>query len=1184
MSNALQLAGAQSRHASRFAPIYNARFATGIWTQRNPLRDAASTRMEEKFYGPRGDAFINGRNIELSNRLTPVRRPGLSVYNSSSFNSVDFFYESRLFNAQTEVIKVLADQADGLYDATGSNKIQVWAKSPGAGQTYLQNVANCMFFANGVDQKKQQNSLLTWTANTNLSINSTQTFLVGTSGFIQQLIACVLTVTRVTVVNQVLTINCATNLTNTIQANLQIQFSGLTAAPWLNGQVVNVTSVSGTSFTATFTNNFTHPNTVVNDSGRAQVLNGGNPTTGSVLPSFSSTLLGQTLDGTALWVNRGTPIQNWGIAAPTNLPTIVHGGQADAWQPNTFYANNPVIVDPNGNLQKVTTAGFSGSAAPGWATSVGGTTTDGSAIWTMIQTAASLVWQPHTHYASGHFLIGTAGGVQCLFQLEGFTGVKISGAVNSYLYNSPHSGAVGCVVLTYPTALGSAIDTATGNSFLFNPPANPNQKPVQWATLNGAGETTGYVVPYPSITENYCQILLANLEFPAAGQYTVQLTHQDGLIWGMGGGIEAVSGLVTNPIGQTGTPANNYPIFASTNLSGTNVDTAVINVPAAGTYPIEVAWDYWYHSGQTLQIKVNGNDIIPDPAESGTTQPIWPTWTTSNAPSYPTVSESQGALAWTNIGPVSDYSWIGLTNYITTATIIDSNNYIQGPYEAGKSGTTQPSFNTTINSTTADNPNLLWINQGQASAAPTGTLTTVDGGWQYCAALVNTLDDTVSNAGPVTASTGNFRASTGVKVSGGIPTNYDPQCDYVAIFRTQDGGATFYLIPGPGNTPYTVPIQQYIANGYTDTTTDRNLNILLQAPLAGENTPPQTGVINLVYHLSRIFVSLGNTVYWSTGPDTPIGNGTNGFSPLNFATFPSSVKRMVPTAIGLLVFTVSDIYLIQGSGTPGNPIFPVPYAQGIGLLSYNALAVSGTIIYLFTSDKQLLSLDPGASGASEVGFPIGDQLQGWDPTQVYVTWHVSGSQDKALYIANGGTAWYRLCTTPAPETGMMWSPIAAIEGNCKAVQSIEVTPGVHKLLVGPLGAGPILQRDYSVFTDNGIAYPAYGIIGSLVLAQPGQVAELGFVTFDASRIGTAPTISVLLDEISGDFQDLLSPAHDPPQLPPSLTLYAQRMYFSTTQAPAICRHMQVQFTWPAEAFANELLSLTIYGGFAQETA
>lgn len=1182
MGNALQIAGAQALRASHFAPLWTGRFVTGLWTQRSPLRDAASTRLEEKFYGPRGDAFIAGSNIELSNRLTAIRRPGHSVYNTASFDAVDFFYELRLFNSTTEQIKVLADQADGLYDATGaSTKSILWTKSAGAGQTYLQSVANCLFFGNGIDQKKLQNTLLAWTANTTLPINATQTFLIDTSGNMQQLYEVFATVTHVAVTSNVLTITCSANIANTLAVDLSMTFSGLTVATWLNGLTVTIASVGTNTFTATFTNNFTHADMTSADSGKTIALAGGTAVTGASVPTWNNTLLGQTFDGTIVWVNRGSPTENWGIAAPTVKPTVVHGGENDSWQPNTFYANDPVVIDTNGNLQQVTTAGTTSSSNPAWGVTVGATTTDGTVVWTMIQTAASLVWAANTTYATGHFLIGTASGTNCLFKLEGFSGVKTTGAINAYQYNSPHSGPVGSCILTFPTTTGSAIATASGNSFLFNPPANPNQKPVAWATLNGAGTITGYTTPFPSTTENYCLVLIASLEFPAPGQYTVSLTHQDGLIWGIGGGVEAVSGTVNNPIGQTGTPVNNFPIFACSNVSGLNTDSAVVNVPAAGTYTIEVAWDYWYHSGQTLQVTVNGNNIIPDPAESGATQPIWPAWNTSYAPSYPTVSESGGALTWTNIGPVADYAWYALTQYVTTPDIIDPNNYNQNPYEAGKSGTTQPSFSTTFSGLTADNPNLIWINQGQASAAPTGTLTTVDGGWQYVVSLVNTLDDTVSNSGPASAATGNFRASTGVEVSGGIPTNYDPQADYVAVFRTEDGGATYFLIPGPGNTPYTLPIQQYIASGYTDTTPDSGLNILLQAPNAGQNTPPLQGVINLTYHLGRIFVSLGNTVYWSTGPDTPIGNGTNGFLPTNFATFPSTVKRMVPTSIGLIVFTVSDIYLGSGSATSSNPILFTPYLTGIGLLSYNALDVNGTLIYLFTSDKQLISLDP-SSGVSEVGFPIGDQLEQWDPTQVYVTWHVAGSQDKALFVSNGSTGWFRLCPTPAPEAGMMWSLFATVTGGCKAVQSIEVTPGTHKLLVGPTGSGQILQRDWTVSTDNGTAFTANGTIGSLVLAQPGQLAELSFVTTDASAIGSRPTMSVLIDEITGTFEALPNNVPDPTQKNASTSLYMDRWYFSQTQQPAICRHMQIQFAWPAEAEANELLTLTLYGGFSQE--
>src|SRR5699024_5818 len=115
----------------------------------------------------------------------------------------------------------------------------------------------------------------------------------------------------------------------------------------------------------------------------------------------------------------------------------------------------------------------------------------------------------------------------------------------------------------------------------------------------------------------------------------------------------------------------------------------------------------------------------------------------------------------------------------------------------------------------------------------------------------------------------------------------DTQADYVAIFRTTDGLTTPFLIPGAGNSIYTIPLTQYLQNGYVDTASDEELNNLIQAPIAGENTPPATGARHLTYHLSRIFFSIGNTVYWTSGPDTPVGNGVEGVKPSNNQVFPS---------------------------------------------------------------------------------------------------------------------------------------------------------------------------------------------------------------------------------------------------------------------------------------------------------
>jgi hypothetical protein len=54
------------------------------------------------------------------------------------------------------------------------------------------------------------------------------------------------------------------------------------------------------------------------------------------------------------------------------------------WLATTAYALNDLIVDSNGNVQQVTTAGTSGATRPNWSTTIGGVTPGaGTVVWTM---------------------------------------------------------------------------------------------------------------------------------------------------------------------------------------------------------------------------------------------------------------------------------------------------------------------------------------------------------------------------------------------------------------------------------------------------------------------------------------------------------------------------------------------------------------------------------------------------------------------------------------------------------------------------------------------------------------------------------------------------------------------------------------------------------------------------------
>ena len=127
----------------------------------------------------------------------------------------------------------------------------------------------------------------------------------------------------------------------------------------------------------------------------------------------------------------------------------------------------------------------------------------------------------------------------------------------------------------------------------------------------------------------------------------------------------------------------------------------------------------------------------------------------------------------------------------------------------------------------------------QSTASSTiGTLTALGPqGFVYGIALVNTLDNTVSNLGPTNEINGVGIEIVGGKIyfapGAGLNVNaIDPQADYVAIFRTAANGSIELLVPSNGNTVYTVPLVQYLNYGYLDSTQDTSLDILVQGATA----------------------------------------------------------------------------------------------------------------------------------------------------------------------------------------------------------------------------------------------------------------------------------------------------------------------------------------------------------------
>lgn len=913
------------------------------------------------------------------------------------------------------------------------------------------------------------------------------------------------------------------------------------------------------------------------------------------------------------------------------------------------------------------TGTYSATTDYGYAVKTAGTNppskkTDGTVEWTCIQLSASLTWAAHTHYNQGDFLVATVAGKKQFFQL-GAPSVPFCTTLPSMQYivepdsfqDSHYQGQFAFFNASDPNIYTAPPLPPNGYSWQGQTPTTvalnslnvtragfpaPASTPFYTNGVNGAGELNGTntnlgIPNNPDHPGNgptsWVGVVTTKVFIPRAGKYTFTLVHEDGAFFSFdtSTGATKISGSASN-VPQSMTAKMGYGTAASlcgnnNSTSTTWTDSATWNFPTAGEYGLEIDYAKWDRPGGSFQFFCPGPNSaqnIPIGRDiSGTTTPSFPTFTSVGASYDPTnqvivwggkVNDTilNKVYTWNNIGPVTDFLWQASTRYtLPGTTIIDSNSNQEGAYETGVSGKTQPTWSTSAyTGITADsNPPLTYLNEGAVPAlTETGNTITATSaqGWLYWIALVNTLDNTVSNLSPVSLSTGPVvKGQITIPAGSGLDTSsIDPQTDYVAIFRSADGFPTPLLIPGFVNSPYTVPLTQYLRYGYVDTVPDTELNTLVEGPQGKENTPPDAGAANLTYHLNRIWYSVGNTVKWTSGPLSPVGNG-DGTAPGNFAACPSQVKRLIPTAIGMLVFTQSDVYIIAGNGTTSSPILPaIPYLIGVGLGTHNGLDVNGGLIGFFTTDKQFVIFDPSA-GVNYVGFNIGDQFrlnngnpgQSWDSSKVYVAWYVNG-EDTGWYVADGQFGWYRMIYTPAPEQGTVtWSPYATIQGTCGAIASIETAPGVHQLLIGQTASsnGNILARDITATTDNGLTisggttYPAYGVIGSIVLANPGQIAKLAHITTICVKTGSPLVLGVLLNEglpyYTGAFDILKHWVSDPPGLPESRSFYRQRFYLAENEdASSYCMDLQILVQFPAEAAQNELQALTIFGAYEVE--
>lgn len=584
--------------------------------------------------------------------------------------------------------------------------------------------------------------------------------------------------------------------------------------------------------------------------------------------------------------------------------------------------------------------------------------------------------------------------------------------------------------------------------------------------------------------------------------------------------------------------------------------------------------------------------VVTTGGANGATLPTWATMVGNTTTS--------GTVVYTNFGQIATwyagFDYGGATSAVPNpCCVLDVNGNIQVVADtaiAGTSGATVPVWATTVGATTTDGA-ITWTCLGPGNQLWGGVY---QYSWSY-----HCIDGTVSTAFPITLlANGGIGATEAFQFDLSSATDVlpDNQIDQIWIWRTAQGRANLILLD-------TIPNPRLLGGttwAYRDVSSDLQLTAQIGAPIALTANPPQAGFTAPVYHLQRVWGIIGNTVYYSAGPDAVTGNGSTQFPPLNFIPYPEQVIKLRPITIangGILVETTSNIYVILGTGTQGNPFYTTIYVPGVGLANYNAEDVVGSTIYMLTTKGKFISLDPSA-GYVEQGFPIGDQLLKvttggfnaalFNPATAYVSWHEQSSGDSAIYVSNGLGQWFRFSPVASPETGYVWSPIASILDGASAVQSIETSPGINQLLIGPGGSGgPIRFRDDSKSADWVGApdtgayepYASWDVKGNIVLCSSGEVAEIAHVALKSAAQGARPKVSLLLGEIKATtqtpFDDLEPTSTDPPDLEPSLTYYSDRYVALQNGVCPKCDNFQLKVDYGVQDFPDELLMFAIYG-------
>lgn len=236
-------------------------------------------------------------------------------------------------------------------------------------------------------------------------------------------------------------------------------------------------------------------------------------TTGTSTPNWGRTLNATTADGSVTWtlIAIGGSAGQQCIDANGNIQTAT-AIVAPAWAASHAYVSGNIILDSNGNTQRCTTGGTSGTpSAPTWATTIGTTTTDGTVTWTMVAVGAAAV----TNTSAPSWAT----------TLNSTTSDTIATATGTVTWTLTAKGPIPNLQAPVLIAGANPNSLAPGQAGTFGPLIQGFTIPYALTNMFAQGAGAVIVVNVFDQTLHYTAISAATYAFPASGTQTINVGH-----------------------------------------------------------------------------------------------------------------------------------------------------------------------------------------------------------------------------------------------------------------------------------------------------------------------------------------------------------------------------------------------------------------------------------------------------------------------------------------------------------------------------------------------------------------------------------------------------------------------------------------------------------------------------------